>query len=107
VIERIELSFALGVGGGTRKRFIGTRYSFADPYAHLIEHSIAEPRIYAATDNGRLDGKPVLLSDEAWAKVLKEQRSSVAAQYLQNPLMGVRTRSRRSGCAATSRGLRC
>jgi hypothetical protein len=86
--ERMELSFSLGVAEGTRKWFIGTRYHFGDTYAHVIENSIATPRIYAATENGTLDGKPVFLTDDAWAKVKKEQRSQVAAQFLQNPLAG-------------------
>jgi hypothetical protein len=86
--ERMELSFSLGVAEGTRKWFIGTRYHFGDTYAYIIEHGIAKPRIYAATHDGSLTGKPVFLTRDAWEKVKREQRSQVAAQFLQNPLAG-------------------
>ena len=86
--ERVELSDNLGVLEGTRKWYFGTRYSFADSYAHLMEHGIVKPRIYPATDNGKLDGKPVLLSEKDWAEKKRAQRSTVAAQMLLNPLAG-------------------
>lgn len=86
--ERVELSDNLGVGGGTRKQFVGTRYSFADSYAHLIDHGIVKTRVYPATEDGTLNGKPVLLSPEAWAEKKKAQRSTISAQMLQNPLAG-------------------
>jgi hypothetical protein len=86
--ERMELSFSLGVAEGTRKWFIGTRYHFGDTYAYIIEHEIARPRIYAATHDGSLTGRPVFLTRDAWEKVKREQRSQVAAQFLQNPLAG-------------------
>jgi hypothetical protein len=63
--ERVELSFPCGIGLATRKRFIGTRYSYADAYGHLIEKKIARPRLYPATDNGKIDGTPVFMSPEA------------------------------------------
>ena len=88
--ERIQLSFNLGVGEATRKWFIGTRYSYGDSYAWLLDplNQIAIPRLYSATDDGTLDGVPVFLSQEAWDKVKREQRDTVAAQFLQNPLSG-------------------
>jgi hypothetical protein len=87
-VERTELSFPIGIGEKTRKRFVGTRYSYADAYGYLIEKKIAKPRLYPATDNGKLDGKPVFLTRSAWVKVMNEQRSNVAAQMLQNPIAG-------------------
>jgi hypothetical protein len=87
-VEQTELSFPIGIGEATRKRFAGTRYSYADAYGHLIEHKIAIPRLYPATDDGTIEGKPVFLTESAWAKVLREQRSNVAAQMLQNPIAG-------------------
>ncbi len=86
--ERTQLSFALGVGGGTRKQFVGTRYSYADSYGYLIEHKIAEPRLYPATEDGTLDGVPVFMTPEAWGQAKREMRSVIAAQMLQNPLAG-------------------
>ena len=88
--ERIQLSFNLGVGEATRKWFIGTRYSYGDSYAWLLDplNQIAIPRLYPATDDGTLDGTPVFLSQEAWDKIKREQRDTVAAQFLQNPLSG-------------------
>jgi hypothetical protein len=86
--ERMELSFSLGEAEGTRKWFIGTRYHFGDTYAHIIENQIAKPRVHAATHDGSLNGRPVFLSAGRWDEIKRQQRSSVAAQYLQNPLAG-------------------
>lgn len=87
-VERCELSFNIGIGEMTRKRFAGTRYSYADAYGHLIDKKIATPRLYPATDDGTMTGTPVFMTPSAWAKVLREQRSNVAAQMLQNPVAG-------------------
>jgi hypothetical protein len=86
--ERTELSFPLGDGERTRKWFVGTRYSYNDTYGHLLEKKIAHPRIYPATDDGTMDGNPVFMSPEAWAKTKNEMRSQIAAQMLQNPIAG-------------------
>lgn len=87
-VERTELSFPIGIGEKTRRRFYGTRYHFGDAYGQLIDRKIAIPRIYPATDDGTLNGKPVLMSPEEWEKVKRDMRSVVAAQMLQNPLAG-------------------
>ena len=86
--ERVELSDNLGSGPGTTKEFVGTRYHFADSYGHMIEHGIVKPRLYPATDDGTLDGNPVLLTPEAWAEKKRSQRTQIAAQVLQNPIAG-------------------
>lgn len=88
-MERIELSFPLGIGAETRKWFVGTRYHFGDAYGQLLEREIVKPRIYPATEDGRLDGKPVFMSPEAWEKTKREMRSTIAAQMLQNPVAGL------------------
>lgn len=62
--------------------------SYADSYGILLEHEIAKPRLYPATDDGTLNGNPVLLTREVWEERKKSQRSTIAAQMLQNPLAG-------------------
>lgn len=81
-----DLSQNLGAVGG-RVRTIGTRYSLYDTYAAMLDRGAVKPRLYPATHNGRLDGRPVFLSDSAWAvKLRNSSRSILASQQLQNPL---------------------
>ena len=87
-VERTELSFPLGIGEKTRRRFSGTRYHYGDSYGQLIKDDIINARLHPATDDGTLNGNPVFLTDEAWLKVKKEMRNTVAAQMLQNPSAG-------------------
>jgi len=82
-----EMSNNLGEQGG-RERYIGTRYAMFDSYSTMLERQVVIPRIYPATDTGRLDGDPVLLTPEEWEAKKKTQRSTIAAQMLQNPLSG-------------------
>lgn len=82
-----EMSDNLGMQGG-RARYIGTRYAMFDTYSTMLERAVVSPRVYPATDNGRLDGAPVLLTSEEWQDKKQRQRSVIAAQMLQNPLSG-------------------
>lgn len=86
--ERTELSFPIGIGEKTRRRMMGTRYHFADSYGQLMERGVAKPRIYPATDDGSLDGTPVFMTQEAWEAAKRDMRSTIAAQFLQNPIAG-------------------
>lgn len=83
--ESLSLSYNLGTQHGAR-RFIGTRYHFNDTYREVIARGTAIPRIYAATENGKVEGKPVFLS----RKKLTQKRADMGpyvfgCQMLQNP----------------------
>lgn len=72
-----------------RKWHIGTRYNFGDTYGQLIERDAVKPRVYAATEDGSPDGKPVFLAPEVWEKIKKESSTqTIACQMLQNPIAG-------------------
>jgi hypothetical protein len=99
--ERFELADNLGPTTGTaKKRIYGTRYSFADSYGVLLERGVLKPRLHPATKDGSLEAyrkdpktgamvsNLVLLSPEVWEEKKKLQRSTLAAQMLQNPLAG-------------------
>lgn len=80
---------ARGPDGMSRAWHIGTRYSFRDTYQDMLDMDAVKPRVFAATDDGTINGKPVFLSEAAWADKKKKQISSVlAAQQLQNPAAG-------------------
>jgi hypothetical protein len=67
----------------------GTRYNYADTYGVILKRGAIAPRIYPATDNGLPDGKPVFLTEKAWAKKKKESSPhTIACQQLLNPLAG-------------------
>lgn len=76
----------LGKEGG-RKWHLGTRYHFNDPYRTMLEEHILKPRIYAGTDTGKPDGKPVLVSEEYLAEKRVELGPYIfSCQWLMNPV---------------------
>lgn len=83
--DALSLSYSLGAEGGVR-RFIGTRYHFADAYKTVIDRSTAIPRIHAATHDGTPDGYPVLLTRQSLADKRRNAGPYIfSAQYLLNP----------------------
>jgi hypothetical protein len=84
-----ELSDNLGVQSeyGGVARHIGTRYSLYDTYSAMLSRKAVTPRIYAATHNGRFDGRPVLFTTTEWERRCTTQsRPTIASQLLQNPM---------------------
>lgn len=89
VTQRWELSQNLSAGvHGRRKWHVGSRYHFGDSYGILLERGILKPRIYPATHDGTLKGVPVLMSPAQWEEEKRNQRGTIAAQMLLNPLAG-------------------
>jgi hypothetical protein len=69
--------------------YIGTRYHFGDTYGVILEREAVKPRLYPATDTGTPDGDPVFLPVADWEKKKRDlSPSTLACQYLQNPLAG-------------------
>jgi len=80
-----ELSLNLGVDGG-RRRYIGTRYHYNDTYRLIIDRKAATPRVHAATKDGKVRGKPVLLHPDDLAKKRRDMGPYVfACQMLLDP----------------------
>ena len=85
-LEALEVSYNLGAHGGSR-RFIGTRYHANDAYKTIIDRGTVEPRIYPATEDGSMEGKPVFLSPEKLAEKRRDMGPyTFACQMLQDPV---------------------
>lgn len=83
--EAWELSLNLHSEGG-QARYIGTRYHFNDSYATMISRGSVKQRIYPATENGKVDGQPVLLTAERLAEKRRDMGPyTFGCQMLQDP----------------------
>lgn len=81
-----ELSLNLGAQGG-RRRMIGTRYHLNDSYADIMNRGSVIPRVYKATDDGTVEGTPVLLPRETLAEKRRDMGPyTFSCQMLQNPV---------------------
>lgn len=70
-----------------RIRGIGTRWHFADSYRAIMDRGALKPRVYPATQDGTLTGKPVLLTEDQLAKKIRDMGPYVAsANLLMNPI---------------------
>lgn len=86
VTEAWGLSLNLGSEGGKR-RYVGTRYHFNDTYKTMLSRGSAIARIHPATDNGKIDGRPVLLSVETLDKKRRDEGPyTFSCQQLLNPV---------------------
>lgn len=86
VTESWRLSLNLGANGGFA-RYIGTRYHMHDTYKTMMDQGSVNPRVYPATDNGKIDGAPVFLSAETLANKRRDFGPYVfGTQMLQNPV---------------------
>lgn len=88
--EAWELADNLGGHEGVDKAIAGTHYHFADTYMVIRNEKRGgiKERIYPATDDGSINGKPVFLTPDRWAKVRSTQKSTISAQMLLNPVAG-------------------
>jgi predicted phage terminase large subunit-like protein len=86
VLDALDMSQNLGKVDGVA-RMIGTRYALGDPYEVYSRRGQFKARVKPATDNGRVDGKPVYFSQEVWeSKVNGMSAAILASQMLQNPM---------------------
>lgn len=87
-IKSWETATNLGVEDGPRW-YEGTFYAFHDFNMEVIQRGAAVPRIYPATHDGTIYGKPVLWTQGEWERRLREQSPmSVACQLLLDPKQG-------------------
>lgn len=81
-----EMSQNLGAAGGAA-RYIGTRYHANDTYRTMMERGSVIPRIYPATNNGKVDGEPVLLEKDVLMKKRRDMGPyTFGTQMLQDPV---------------------
>ena len=83
--EAWELSRNLSSEHGVT-RYIGTRYHYNDTYKTIIDRGAAKPRLHPGTKDGKIDGEPVLWTQEYNDRRRKELGAyTYACQILQDP----------------------
>lgn len=84
--KQLANSYNLGARGGV-KRAIGTRWHANDTYREVIKRKTFVPRLHAATDTGKLDGKAVFLDQKEFEQKVQDMGIYVAScQLLMNPV---------------------
>ena len=89
MIRKVTEAFSLSLNLGhmaSRRAIAGTRYHYNDSYKTIMDRGTAVPRIYPATDDGTVEGNPVLLTDEELVAHRRDLGSYVfGCQMLQDP----------------------
>lgn len=79
------LSLNLGARGGVA-RYPGTRYHYNDTYGEMIRRGAVKVRKYPATEDGTVEGNPVLLTRDELDRKRRDMGSFVfACQMMQDP----------------------
>lgn len=88
--DKLAMSQNLSTNNGGRAWYIGTRYSFGDTYQDMIDKNQVKVRRYTATEDGKLDGKPVFFTQEVWDKWKLDTGNefTLLCQMMNNPLGG-------------------
>jgi len=84
VTEALSISFNLGSDMGGVRRFVGTRYHYADTYATLIARGAVKVRLYSATKDGKTDGEPWLWTKEVLARKISDMGPYISSCQLFN-----------------------
>lgn len=80
-----ELSLSLTAVGG-KVRYVGTRYHYNDTYRLIMDRGAAIERLKPATDDGTVQGKPVLLHPDVLAAKRRDMGPyTFGCQMLLNP----------------------
>jgi len=58
-------------------RYVGTRYHLNDTYAEIIKRGAAKQRVTPATEDGKVEGTPVLMSVERLAQKYRDMGSYI------------------------------
>lgn len=80
------MSTNLVSSGRCMVRYIGTRYHLYDTWSEIIKREAGTPRVHPATDNGKADGTPVFLTQEALDEKKKQGSYIFSCQQLLNPI---------------------